>query len=140
MSTFDYREETIFNKLRETRPTHALIIGYDVRQPWGEGNASLETAGFLDDFTQYRLQVDGDIEIRLFRGLSPEVGGNAALIRDQLALVKRAATPEDILLRLRELRTDYQYNMRVGFNYTFGSIFNSVVNPRFGQGPGQILR
>ena len=139
-SAFDYREETIYGKFSETRPTQALVIGYDVRQPWGNGDATLESAGFLDDFTQYRLEFDGDIEIRLFRGLSLEVGGRAALIRDQLALVKRAATPEDILLRLRELRTDYQYDLSVGFSYTFGSIFNSVVNPRFGDGPGSILR
>lgn len=140
ISSFDYREETIYGKFRETRPTHALVVGYDVRQPWGSGSASLESAGFLDDFTQYRVEFDGEIEIRVFRGLSLELGGSAALIRDQLALVKRAATPEDILLRLRELRTDYQYDMRVGFSYTFGSIFNSVVNPRFGGGAGEIFR
>lgn len=140
ISAFDYREETIYGKFSETRPTHAVVVGYDVRQPWGEGSATLETAGFLDDLTQYRLEFEGEIDIRLFRGFSFEVGGSAALIRDQLALVKREATPEDILLRLRELRTDYQYEMRVGFSYTFGSIFNPVVNPRFGGGPGDILR
>ena len=140
LSAFDYREETIYGKFRETRPTHAFIVGYDVRQPWGNGSASLESGGFLDDQTQYRLEFDGDIEIRLFRGFALELRGNAALIRDQLELVKREATPEEILLRLRELRTDYQYEMSVGFSYTFGSIFNSVVNPRFGGGPGDILR
>jgi hypothetical protein len=140
VSAFDYREETIYGKFRETRPTQALVVGYDVSQPWGEGSASLETAGFLDDLTQFRLEFDGEIDVRLFRGFSLEVGGSAALIRDQLALVKREATPEDILLRLRELRTDYQYDLRLGFSYTFGSIFNPVVNPRFGGGPGDILR
>jgi hypothetical protein len=140
VSAFDYREETIFGKFRETRPTQAFIVGYDVVQPWGRGDASLESSGFLDDVTQYRVEFDGDIEIRLFRGFSLEIGGSAALIRDQLALVKRDASEHDILLRLRELRTDYRYDMSVGFSYTFGSIFNSVVNPRFGGGPGEILR
>ena len=140
VSAFDYREETIYGKFRETRPTHAFIVGYDVVRPWGNGDASLESSGFLDDMRQYRLELDGEISIRLFRGFSLNVGGSAALIRDQLALVKRAATPEEILLRLRQLRTDYQYDMSVGFRYTFGSIFNSVVNPRFGGGPGDILR
>ena len=140
VSAFEYKEETIYGKFRETRPTQSLIVGYDVTQPWGEGQASLESSGFLDDFNQYRLEFDGDLEIRLFRGFQLQVRGSAALIRDQLALVKREATPEEVLLRLRQLRTDYEYDLSVGFGYTFGSIFNSVVNPRFGRGPGDILR
>ena len=140
VSAFDYHEETIYGKFSETRPTQSVVVGYDVVQPWGRGNASLESSGFLDDFKQYRVEFDGDIEIRLFRGLSLELSGNAALIRDQLALVKRDVSEDEILLRLRELRTDYRYDLSVGFSYTFGSIFNSVVNPRFGGGPGEILR
>lgn len=140
ISAFEYEEETIYGKFRETRPTQSFVVGYDVTQPWGEGEASLETSGFLDDFKQYRLQFDGEIDIRLFRGFELRVGGNAALIRDQLALVKREATPEEVLLRLRQLRTDYEYRISIGLEYTFGSIFNSVVNPRFGDGPGSILR
>ena len=140
VSAFEYKEETIYSKFRETRPTQSFVVGYDVTQPWGDGQATLESSGFLDDFKQYRLEFDGDIEIRLFRGFQLEIGGSAALIRDQLALVKREATPEEVLLRLRQLRTDYQYDLSIGLSYTFGSIFNSVVNPRFGGGPGSILR
>jgi hypothetical protein len=140
ISSFDYREETIYGKFTEVRPTHAFVVGYDVRQPWGDGSATLESASYLDDAKQYRLEFDGEIEIRLFRGLSLDLSGNAALIRDQLSLVKRGATRDEIVLRLRELRTGYHYEMSVGFSYTFGSIFNSVVNPRFGDGPGDILR
>ena len=42
-----------------------------------------------------------------------------------------AATTEEILLRLRQLATDYSYYTSVGFSYRFGSAFNNVVNPRF---------
>ena len=139
ISSFEYEEETIFDRMSEIRPSQSFIVGYDVRQPWGSGDAELETAGFLDDFTQYRVVLDGRLEIRLFRGLSLDLGGSASLLRDQLAITKRGATPEEVLLELRALRTDYRYNMSVGFRYTFGSIFNSVVNPRFGGGAGQIL-
>ena len=48
--------------------------------------------------------------------------------------------PDDVLQELRELLTDFRYEVRAGFSYSFGSIFNSVVNPRFGSGTGQILR
>jgi hypothetical protein len=140
VSSFDYREETIFDRMSELRPTQAFVVGYDVRQPWGEADVELESASFLDDLSQFRLVFDGGVDVRLFRGLSVELGGSASLIRDQLAIVKRDATPEEVLLERRALATDYRYDVRLGLNYTFGSIFNSVVNPRFGTGPGQILR
>jgi hypothetical protein len=140
VSAFEYREETIFDRLQETRPTQSFVAGYDVRQPWGSVDVELEAASFLDDARQFRLEFDSGMNLRLFRGFSLQVGGSASLIRDQLSLVKRDATPEEILLERRALATDYRYDLFVGFNYTFGSIFNSVVNPRFGTGPGQILR
>ena len=140
VSSFRYRELTIFDRLEETRPTQALVVGYDTEQPWGSANAELEAASFLDDPGQHRLEADGSVDLRLVRGLRLRVGGRASLIRDQLAIVKRDATPEEILLQRRALLTDYRYSAFVGINYTFGSIFSSVVNPRFGTGPGQILR
>ena len=41
-------------------------------------------------------------------------------------------TDEEVLLRLRRLRSGYEYNLQIGLTYTFGSIFNTIVNPRFG--------
>jgi hypothetical protein len=58
-------------------------------------------------------------------------GGSAARIRDQLYLRAGEATDEEILLRRRQLATSYRYSMFVGVGYTFGSIFNNIVNPRF---------
>jgi len=65
--------------------------------------------------------------------LSVAANVNASRIRDQLALPARGATDEEILLRIRRLQTGYEYNLGVSLTYTFGSIFSSVVNPRFGQ-------
>ena len=140
ISSFDYREETIFDRLSETRPTQAFVVGYDVQQPWGTAEADFEAANFLDDFEKFRLEVDANLDLRIVRGLSLSLGGGASLVRDQLAIVKRDATPEEILLQRRALLTDYRYSAYVGISYTFGSIFRSVVNPRFGTGPGNILR
>ena len=140
ISTYKYRETTIFDKLSEIRPNHTFVIGYDVRQPWGSANASLEAAAFLDDVKQNRLELDAEWNLRLFRGMELEVGGSVERIHDQLSIPKRDATPEEILLERRALATDYRYDLRIGFSYTFGSIFSPVINPRFGSGPGDILR
>ena len=64
------------------------------------------------------------------------VGGaelNASRIRDQLSIPARGATDEEVLLRLRRLQSGYEYSLSVSLTYTFGSIFSSIVNPRFGQ-------
>jgi hypothetical protein len=140
LSSFRYREITIFGRLQETRPTHTLLLGYDVNQPWGEADLTVETSRYMDNASQWRLNADGELEVRIVRGLSFEIGGGASLIRDQLAIPARGATPEEILLELRDLQTDYRYDARIGLSYSFGSIFSSVVNPRFGTGPGSILR
>jgi hypothetical protein len=140
LSVFKYREETIFDKLSEVRPNHTFITSYDVRQPWGSANASLEAAAYLDDMAQNRIELDAEWDLRLFRGMELEIGGSIERIHDQLSIPKRDATPEEILLERRALATDYRYDVRIGFSYTFGSIFSPVVNPRFGTGPGRILR
>lgn len=140
VSSFRYREVTIFGRLEETRPTHALLLGYDVNQRWGDAELTVETSRYMDNRSQWRLAADGEVEVRIVRGLSLEFGADASLIRDQLSIPARGATPEEILLELRDLQTDYRYNARIGLSYSFGSIFSAVVNPRFGTGPGQVLR
>ncbi len=42
-------------------------------------------------------------------------------------------------LRRRQLETSYTYRVSGGFTYRFGSIFNNVVNPRFGGGGGTFI-
>ena len=51
-------------------------------------------------------------------------------VKDQIFLSRAGILDEDILLRRRELGTDYEYSIDIGFNYTFGSVYNNVVNPR----------
>jgi hypothetical protein len=69
--------------------------------------------------------------VRLFKGFSFNISGGYSRIRDQVGLPKAQATTEEILLRSQQRATGYSYNMNFGVNYSFGSIFNSVVNPRF---------
>ena len=77
--------------------------------------------------------------MRLFKGFSFNVYGGYDRIRDQIGLRKGGATPEEVLLRRRQLATGHSYHMGFGISYSFGSIFNSVVNPRFGGSSGIIF-
>ncbi len=128
-----YNEITLYGKLEETLGRHELTATLDQRQTWGSLQASVEFGQYLHDFSKYRLEVDGELSFRIARGLELEVDGSASRVRDQISLPRRDATPEEVLLRLRELASGYELNFSIGLSYTFGSIFNNIVNPRFGR-------
>jgi hypothetical protein len=131
---FAYDEETIFSVLDETVLDHELEISLDAIQPWGETGIGLRGRQFLDDLGKTSLRFFGDVEVRVVRGLSLEVDGSISRIRDQRYLPAGGLTPEEILLRQQDLATDYRYEVSLGFSYSFGSIYNNVVNRRFGDG------
>ncbi|MEO6236081.1 MAG: hypothetical protein ABIQ52_03725 [Vicinamibacterales bacterium] len=62
------------------------------------------------------------------------MSGEFSRTRDQIYLPLGEASTEEILLRQRQLLTGYEYSFDFGFGYSFGSIFNNIVNPRFGGG------
>lgn len=133
---FDYEDVTIFGRTAETVGDHRLTASLDMRQPWGNVNFSLEGAQFLHDLERYRGGASGNADIRLIKGLSVNFFGSMSYVRDQIHLSAAGATPEEVLLRLQQLETNYRYFGSIGLSYTFGSIFNNVVNPRLGGGGG----
>jgi hypothetical protein len=139
-NSFSYEEPTIFERLEETRVNHAVQTSFEVNEPWGESDVTLEFSQFLDEPDQNRLVFFGDVEIRLFRGFFLSLNGSSSLIRDQIYLPRRDATDEEILVRQRQLSTDYEWRFRIGLTYSFGSIFNNVVNSRFAGSSGGFTR
>lgn len=131
LNHIDYIETTIYGKDKETVGDALFIIAFDVKQPWGSSDIQFETLTYLHDPARHRLVLDGGIDVRLFKGFSLNTGGSISRIRDQLYLRAGDATDEEILLRRRQLATSYRYNFSMGFSYTFGSIFNNIVNTRF---------
>lgn len=129
-----YREETIFGKLREQLVDHRAEVELSLRQPWGSANAQFNFRQFLTQPTKYSLGVEGFSEFRLFKGFSVNFFGEYSRTRDQIYLPKGEASTEEILLRQRQLLSGYEYFMNFGVSYSFGSIFNNIVNPRFGGG------
>jgi hypothetical protein len=128
-----YNELTLFGETEETLPTHELSLTFEQRERWGTLEARTEWSQFLHDLEKSRFEVDAEISLRLTRGLSVAAELSASRIRDQVSLPARGASPEEILLRIRRLRSGYEYNAAMSVTYSFGSIFSSVINPRFGQ-------
>jgi hypothetical protein len=130
----DYTHETIFGRTEETRAQQSLTASVGLVQPWGRWNTSLTGAQYLHDPEKYNVSISGNVNIRLFRGFSIRLSGNYAWLRDQLFISAQGATEEQILLQQRQLETSFRYFTSFGIEYRFGSIFNNVVNPRFGGG------
>jgi hypothetical protein len=130
---YDYQEITQFDKLSETVFEGTLRWGVGFRQPWGTANVSASAEGILHDPKNlHRLSVGGRLSYRIARGLEWNVGGNVSRIRDQIYLPKETLSDEDILLGRRQLPTNSRWSFNTGFSFTFGSIYNNVVNNRFG--------
>ena len=132
----DYMDTTIYDKTKESLWLHSITAAYEVVQKWGSIDISLGYSNYFHDWSKNNLSINGFIDLRIAKGLSLNFGGGASLIHDQLGLVKGGATKEEVLLRRKELATQFQYFTMFGFSYTFGSIYNNVVNPRFGNGGG----
>jgi hypothetical protein len=129
-----YNSITIYDKMEELLWKHQLQVAYQVQEKWGSINVALEGSNFFHDFSKNRLELNGYVSIRIMKGLSFRLGGAAARINDQLSLVKGEATEAEILLRLQEQQTTFNVEGEVSLTYTFGSIYNNIVNPRFGNG------
>lgn len=136
VSSNQYYEQTIYDKTSETQATHSFLVDLEARQPWGQVSASVDFSQYLTKLAAYRVQSFGMLELRLKKGLSMNVGGGGSWVRDQIYLPKGDATTEEILVRQRQLATSYSYSVYFGVSYTFGSIFNNIVNSRFSSSSG----
>jgi hypothetical protein len=126
----DYIEQTIYGKDREGLVRQSLTLRSRFRQPWGNLFASLEASNFMHDFSKNRLVFDGFIDIRIFQGFNIRFNTEMQFIRDLITLPAGESSLEDILLRQRQIATDFTTEFGIGISYTFGSAFNSIVNPR----------
>jgi hypothetical protein len=126
-----YDEVTIFGKLEEDLWQQEFSSSLDQRQPWGSLRAGASFSQYLHDFSKYQLESNGQVNLRITRGLSLNLSGQASRIHDQLSLPLRNATEEEVLLRIRQLQSNYRYRFNFNITYSFGSIYNNVINPRF---------
>lgn len=130
---FDFADTTIYLNISRTDPIHYVAVIASATQPWGSLHGNITHNALLRDAAKRSTRINGSTSVRIFKGLRFNVGGSYSWIHDQLYLPKGELTTENVLLRQRALKTSYSYHGNFGLSYTFGSIFNNVVFPRFGQ-------
>lgn len=131
VATYDYFEETIFDKTEETLFSESLELHMELIQPWGQISVGLEGRHLFGDFSKNQLSLESDISMNLSKNISVFSSFQTDMIHDQLYLPKGDASLEDILLKRRKLATTYEMSGQLGLRFTFGSIYNNVVNERF---------
>ena len=127
----NYIEKTIYGYTKQIVYPHGLTLNVKFRKKWGNISSYVRGDQFLNDGTKKRLSLRSSLDIRVFEGLAVRFSSNINLIRDQYNLAASSTSSiEDLLLQQRQIATDYKTSFSVGLSYTFGSIYNSVINTR----------
>jgi hypothetical protein len=127
----DYIERSVYAKDTEFLWEHSISFGGSVRQEWGDLNGEVSFDQYLNDTTQNALNFNFRTNIRLFKGFNFNIGGGYSITRNQINLPAGDVSLEDLLLQQQQLESGYNYFFNVGLSYSFGSIYNTIVNPRF---------
>jgi hypothetical protein len=127
----EYFQETIYGKNEETLYSQSLKGVVNVKQPWGSIETGLVASHYFHNPDRRRFEFYGQTSVRIFEGLSLSFQAEYNVVRDQLSLPKGSASIEDVLLKQRELATDFSFTGAVAITYTFGSRYANVVNTRF---------
>jgi hypothetical protein len=115
---FNYSDTTIYNKMTEHLALHELSASWELIQKWGSLDFTVQWRNYFHDWSKNNLGVSLYI--------------SASIVNDQLSLPKGGISDFDIITRNRMTQTKFDYSGYFGFSYTFGSIYNNAVNPRFG--------
>ena len=134
-----YYEETIYFKDEDNLFSESLSTSLNFKQPWGSVGINLSGSHYFHDSAKNRVSIFSSLSVRLFRGFSVNLYGGFSRIHDQLHLRAAGLSKEDVLLRRYALQTSYDYWGSIGIEYAFGSIFNNIVNSRFGGGGNRII-
>lgn len=127
-----YNDTTFYNKMRETLYAEGIRIAYQVQEKWGYINLSLYASHYFHDFSKNTIGLNGYVNVRIFKGLSVSLNGGAGYLNNRINVEKGELTEAERLLRLKQQASNYVVWGGVSLTYTFGSIYNNVVNPRFG--------
>ncbi len=126
-----YQDSTIYGKTHTLYLGQELLASINYKEPWGSLFMSLDGSHYFYDLSKNNLTFSTGFSLNLFEGFTLAVGGSASIVNNEIYLPANGATEAQILLSTKALPTPYQYYVFVGIKYSFGSIYNNIVNPRF---------
>ena len=126
-----YYDTTVYFKTKEVLTQQSANVIASFTKPWGGINVGIFYSSYLSDLAKNNLNFNGAVSWKITKGLNFAVWGNYGLVHDQIALRKGTATRDQLLVRTRELKSNYNYNLGIALSYRFGSILNNFINPAF---------
>ncbi len=126
-----YYDLTVFDKTKESLWQHNLELGGGLVTKWGNVSSSIEYRSYLHDSALNGIRANISTNIRLFKGFSLNLWGGYGLSHDQINIRAQGVSLEELLLQQKQIKSGYRYYGSIGISYTFGSIYNTIVNPRF---------
>ena len=126
-----YIERSVFGKTSENLWEHNILLGGTVKQEWGNVNGEASFNQYLHDTTLNSFGFYLGANVRVFKGFNFNISGNYSITRNQVNLPAGDISLEELLLQQQQLQSGYNYFVSVGLSYSFGSIYNTIVNPRF---------
>ncbi len=126
-----YYDTTIFNKIKETLFGHRFSAALTLNKKWGTFNSGIFYRNYFHNWKLNSFGLTSRADVRITGGLSFFIRVNASVVHNQISLVRKGATEQEVLTRKRQLASNYNYNSSFGLTYRFGSILNNFVNPRF---------
>lgn len=130
-NSLNYYDTTVYFKEHEWQIQQSAYLIASFTKPWGAINMGIFYSSYLSDFSKDNLSFNGAVSWKIVKGLNFAIWGNYGLVHDQINLRKGNATRDELLVRTRELKSNYNYNLGIGFSYRFGSILNNFINPAF---------
>ncbi|MBC7865428.1 MAG: hypothetical protein IAF38_20805, partial [Bacteroidia bacterium] len=127
----DYVERTVYGKMNELYGQHSLVVQYSQIEKWGSVDISAGGWHYFNYSKNFSASVYPSINFNPAKGLRIGIWGGFNIVRDQFYLRASDVSTEEILLNQVKLKTDYTYNLGFNIGYTFGSIYNNIVNVRF---------
>ncbi|MFZ5554917.1 MAG: hypothetical protein ACOZCO_17535 [Bacteroidota bacterium] len=125
-----YFDTTVLGNTEKLWMFHQAGFYLKLVKQWGYISTNFRYMNFLNDFKLWSALVYSEASFNLFKGFSFTIGGNYSFIRNQVSLAQQEATESEILLRQKQVPTSSRYWFEAGISYTFGSIYNNIVNPR----------
>ncbi|WP_111709926.1 hypothetical protein [Lutibacter citreus] len=128
---YKYDEKTIFNKSEEFLGEQSAELSGSVQQKWGSVNGSVLYDSYLNDSSLNAFNFRLSTNFRVASGLTFNISGNYGITNNQINLAGGDLSLDELLLRQKQVNSGYNFFTTVGLNYSFGSMFSSVINPRF---------
>lgn len=106
-------------------------IRYRLVKNWGNIGMGVGLLHLYDTEHFYNLNFSPSISWNILKGLNLNLQGSYSIVRDQYFLKLEDATSTEVITGQTQLKSAYNFFVAMGISYSFGSMYNNVVNVRF---------